>query len=108
MALSSSYISDRISDIKTLQNSFANEFCNILKRHISYDPLYEKLDNINIAISVMIITLEDYVAYGNSELNDEYNYLTEDDIMSLINYCNRIMNKFQFNIYIPNNPNIYL
>ena len=108
MALTSSYITNNIQSIKILQSLFVDEFCNILKRHTGDNPLYEKLDNINIAISVMIMTLEGYVAYGNSELNDEYNYLAEDDVISFINYCNRVMNKFQFNIYTPTDPNIYL
>ena len=108
MVLSQTYIDDQVTLIETLHSSFANEFCNILKRHTGDNPIYEKLDNVNISISVIIGILNDYVAYGNSILNDEFNYLTEDDITSLISYCKRVMNKFQFNIYIPIDPNVYL
>jgi hypothetical protein len=108
MVLSQTYIDDQITLIETLHSSFANEFCNILKRHTGDNPLYEKLDNINISISVILTILNSYTAYGNSIINDEFNYLTEDDIVSLIDYCKRVMNKFQFNIYTPVNPNIYL
>ncbi len=108
MVLSQTYITDQVTLIETLHSSFANEFCNILKRHTGDDPIYEKLDNVNISISVILNILGSYVAYGNSVLNDEFNYLTEEDITSLIDYCKRAMNKFKFNIYIPNNPNVYL
>jgi len=108
MILSQTYIDSVLANIQTLHGRFANELCNILKRHTGDNSGYYELISINNIIGKVKDILYDYVPVGNTTINDLNNNLTETEIMSLINYCYKVLNKYNSNIFIPTNPNIYL
>ena len=108
MAISQVYIDTSFSDIQTLHGRFSNELCNILKRHTGNSGEYYELISINNIIGKIKDILTDYIPTGNSITNDLTNGLTETEIQSLISYCYKVLNKYNDNIYLPTNPNIYL
>jgi len=108
MALSQDYVNTALGDIQTLHGRFANELCNILKRHTGALSIYSELVSINNNIGKIKDILTDYVPVGVTEVNDTINGLTETEIMSLINYSYKVLNKYNSNIFLPTNPNVYL
>ena len=106
-AISQNYIDVSMGNIETLHGRFANEICNLIKRHSGDPNIYYEFISINNIIGKIIGILDDYVPYGNSTLNDAANGLTETEINSLINYAYRVLNKYSNNIYLPDDPNIY-
>jgi hypothetical protein len=108
MSLSQDFINSTLSNIQTLHGRFGNELCNILKRHTGNLDDYYKLVSVNNITSKVIDILYDYDPVGNSIINDATNNLTEEEMMSLINYVYKVLNKYSSNIYVPTDPNIYL
>lgn len=70
--------------------------------------IYSELVSINNNIGKIKDILTDYVPVGVTEVNDTINGLTETEIMSLINYSYKVLNKYNSNIFLPTNPNVYL
>ena len=108
MALSQNSIDVALIGIQTLHGRFANELCNILKRHTGDLSTYYEMVQINNLIGEIKDILYDYSPTGNSIANDANNNLTEAEMMSLINYSYKVLNKYSANIYIPTDPNVYL
>ena len=108
MAISQDQLNFAIGNIEILHGRFGNELCDILKRHSGDRLMYDELVNHNNTIAMIMDILYRYDAYGNTELNESYNNLTEAEIQSLISYSYRILNKYGHEIFIPTNPNIYL
>lgn len=108
MAISQTYIDFSIGNIETLHGRFANELCNILKRHTGKHEEYYELVSVNNIVGKVIDILYDYIPYGNSTLNDLANGLTETEMESLIKYSYKVLNKYTNNIFIPTDPNVYL
>jgi hypothetical protein len=106
-AISQNYIDVALGNIETLQGRFANELCNLLKRHSGDLNIFYELVGVNNTIGKIIGILQDYVPVGNSVINDASNGLTETEINSLINYAYRVLNKYSNNIFLPTDPNIY-
>jgi hypothetical protein len=108
MALTTTYITTIIGNLQTLHGRFANELCNFLKRRPGNMPTHDKLISVNSTVGYIIDILYDYDCYNISTLNDLYNNLTESEIMELVNWSYRSMNKYMNNIFIPTNANVYL
>lgn len=108
MAFSQQYINDTIGKIQIIHARFADEFCDVLKYRLGRDVNYNDLNDVNINVGWIIDILYDYVPYGDSELNDQKNGLSEASLQSLINYAYRMLNKFGAKIFVPNEPNIYM
>ena len=108
MGYSSAYITSTKAEIQTMHSNFSNELCNFLKRKSGRDLNIHRLISINNIIGVIVNILTDYTAYGNTTINNTYNGLTETELKALIDYSYRILNKYSFNIYALNYPNIYL
>lgn len=108
MAISQTYLDVTIGNLETLHGRFANELCNILKRHTGKHEEYYELVSVNNIVGKVIDILYDYIPYGNSTLNDLANGLTEAEVESLIKYSYKVLNKYTNNIFIPTDPNVYL
>lgn len=108
MTLTTDYINTTIGNLQTLHARFANEYCNMLKRHTGNRPILDKLTSINKLVGWTIQYLYDYDCYSITTLNELNNNLTEDEVKSLIDWCYRKLTKYNNEIYIPTNPNIYL
>lgn len=108
MAISQAYIDTTLAALQTLHGRFANELCNILKRHTGNKGMYDELVGINNVIGKIKDILTDYEPVGNTTINDANNNLTETEIMSLINYSYKVLNKYNSNIFLPTDPNVYL
>jgi len=108
MALSQTYIDVVLASIQTLHGRFGNELCNILKRHTGQLGEYYELVSINNIVGKIKDILTDYVPVGNTTINDLTNDLTEVEMQSLIDYCYKVLNKYNSNIYLPTDPNVYL
>lgn len=108
MAHTTDYINTSIGNIEVLHARFANELCNMLKRRTGRHVSYNELLSLNNLTGRVIEILTDYNAYGDSTLNDLSNGLTETEVQSLINMCYRKLNKYTYNIFLPDNPNVYL
>lgn len=108
MAISQTYLDVTIGNLETLHGRFANELCNILKRHTGKHEEYYELVSVNNIVGKVIDILYDYIPYGNSTLNDLANGLTETEMESLIKYSYKVLNKYTNNIFIPTDPNVYL
>lgn len=108
MALSQAYINTTLGNIQTLHGRFGNELCNILKRHTGDLNEYNELISINNIIGKVKDILYDYIPLGNSIINDFTNDLTETEIQSLIDYCYKVLNKYNSNVFIPTDPNVFL
>ena len=108
MAHSQAYINITIGNIQVLHARFANEYCNFLKRRTGREVSISRLTSINNIIGKVLYILDNYVPYGNTTLNDLYNGLTEEEITALIEYSYRVMNKYTYNVFVPDDPNVYL
>jgi hypothetical protein len=108
MALSQAYIDLSIGNIQILHGRYGSEICNILKRHTGDLGGYYELVSLNNIIGKIIDILYNYKPVGNTSINDLTNDLTEVEMMSLINYSYKVLNKYNSNIFLPNNPNTYL
>jgi hypothetical protein len=108
MALSQDFLDITIGNVQTLHGRFGNELCNILKRHTGDSGIYSELVSINNVVGKIKDILYDYVPVGNTTINDLNNNLTETEIMSLINYTYKVLNKYNSNVFLPTNPNVYL
>jgi hypothetical protein len=108
MSLSQTYINTTLGNIHTLHARYGNELCNILKRHIGQSGMYNELIEVNNMVGKVIDIIYDYEPVGNTTINDLTNDLTEVEMMSLINYCYKVLNKYNSNVFLPTNPNIYL
>lgn len=108
MAFSQYYINETIGKLQLLQARYADEMCDILKRHTGRITLYDDLVNTNNIVGWIIDILYGYVPYGDTTLNDEYNGLSEVEMQQIINYAYRMLNKYGAKIHIPDNPNVYM
>ncbi len=108
MGLSQAFINVTLGNLQTLHGRFANELCNILKRRTGNSSMYNELVGINNVIGKIKDILQEYEPTGNTDLNDANNDLSEVEMMSLINYAYKVLNKYNSNIYLPTNPNVYL
>jgi hypothetical protein len=108
MAYSQSQINIVLANIQTLHARFANELCNILKRHTGEQGMYYELVSMNNVVGKIKDILYDYEPVGNTTLNDLNNNLTEEEMTSLITYCYKVLNKYNSNVFIPTNPNVFL
>lgn len=108
MAYSQDQIDLSLANIQTLHGRFGNELCNILKRHTGELGMYYELVSMNNVVGKIKDILYDYEPVGNTTLNDLNNNLTETEMTSLINYCYKVLNKYNSNVFIPTDPNIYL
>lgn len=108
MAISQAFINTSVGNIQTLHGRFGNELCNMLKRHTGNSSVYPELISINNVIGKIKDILYAYVPVGNTVTNDAVNDLSETEMMSLINYAYKVLNKYNSNIFLPDNPNVYL
>lgn len=108
MALSQEYLNTEIGKLQILHGRFGNELCNILKRHTGSMLMHSELVRANNMVGWMLDIIYNYNAIGVSELNDAANILTETEMKNIMDYGYRIMNKYNSEVFIPTNPNIYL
>ena len=108
MAISRDYLNTTIAKLQVMHSRYADEMCNILKRHTGRMTQYDDLNSMNNLVGYIIDILYNYEAYGISELNDASNGLTEEELQACINYSYRVLSKYGAEIYVPTNPNIYL
>lgn len=108
MSLNQTYIDETLGNIQTLHGRFGNEICNMLKRRTGNPGIYNDLLRMNNFVGKVKDILYDYTPIGDTDSNDAVNDLSEVEIMSLINYCYKVMNKYNSNVFLPNNPNVYL
>lgn len=108
MAFSQTFIDRTIGNIQVLQGRFANELCDMLKRHTGVDVLYDDMVAVNNFTGWLIDIMYAYTPYGNTVLNDLYNTITEEDLQIIINYCYRSLHKYGAEIFLPEERNIYL
>jgi hypothetical protein len=108
MAHSKEFIDTTIGNLQILHSRYANEMCNILKRRVGDQQMYDELISINNAVGNIIDILYDYHPYGNTVINDRCNDLTEEEIQSIINYCYKVLNKYNSNIFMPLDANTNL
>lgn len=108
MAISQAFINTSVGNIQTLHGRFGNELCNMLKRHTGNSFVYPELISINNVIGKIKDILYAYIPIGNTVTNDAVNDLSETEMMSLINYAYKVLNKYNSNIFLPDNPNVYL
>jgi len=108
MAISQAFINTSVGNIQTLHGRFGNELCNILKRRTGNSSMYSELIGINNVIGKIKDILYAYIPVGNTVTNDSVNDLSEVEMMSLINYAYKVLNKYNSNIFLPDNPNVYL
>ena len=108
MAYSEAGLNITIANIQVLHARFANDYCNFLKRRTGHSITIDRLTSINNMVGRIIQILYDYTPYGNSTLNDLYNGLTETEMKGIIDYSYRILNKYTYSLFLPDNPNVYL
>ena len=108
MSMSQDYINVTIGNIQTLHGRFGNELCNILKRRTGNQSMYSELIGINNVIGKIKDILYAYIPVGNTVTNDAVNDLSETEMISLINYAYKVLSKYNSNVFLPDNPNIYL
>jgi hypothetical protein len=107
MALSREFLDREIGKLQILHGRFANELCNILKRHTGAMLMHSELVTANNLVGWLIDIMYEYNAIGVSSLNDDANALTETEMKNIMDYGYRIMNKYNSELFIPTDSNIY-
>ena len=99
LELSRAQLDEDIAIIQLFHGRLGDELATSLASHTGNFWHIKHLDIKNQLVGKYIDILYSYDIYNNSTINAAYNILTQDDIQSVIDYCYRLLEPYNWQPY---------